>query len=344
MTLLHIAPVTKAEAAARWRLKIEADDAVAQSEDFLAWFAEPLNQDAYERTSAAWGVFEDYLAAPELVRIRRDALDRAHIAPAQRHRFLRRPLVVAAAAMVVSTLIAAAIWQLTTAPDIYRTSIGERRVVSLEDGSHISLDSASRVEVRYTKSERELSLIQGRARFDVAHDIARPFTVAAGDETVIAVGTAFDVERLGKKTLVTLIEGTVIVKTATALELMGKPMMDTVASVAKPKIKPITLLAGQELVAAHNVVPAIKPINLQVATAWETGRLVLNNEPLCEAVERVNRYTENPLEVDPSVASVRISGVFNAGDIAAFVDAVTSYFPVQATISSDKRVLLQKKG
>ena len=52
-------------------------------------------------------------------------------------------------------------------------------------------------------------------------------------------------------------------------------------------------------------------------------------EPLASAAERVNRYARQQIEVDPSVATVGISGVFNAGDADAFIEAVTAYFPVQ---------------
>ena len=90
--------------------------------------------------------------------------------------------------------------------------------------------------------------------------------------------------------------------------------------------------------------PVIRPADLPVATAWESGRLVFNNEPLGEAVERINRYTDRPLKIEPAVANLRISGVFNAGDVGAFIDAVTSYFPVTASTSTDNSILLVKRS
>ncbi len=177
--------------------------------------------------------------------------------------------------------------------------------------------------MHYTQSARQLSLEQGRARFDVSHDISRPFNVTAGNETVVAVGTSFDVERLSGKVLVTLIEGHVVVKS------------NSDASIA--------LAAGQELVANRDAPPLIKVADMPVVTAWETGRLIFNNEPLDEAVARINRYTDKPLTVEPSAAALHISGVFNAGDIDAFVDAVTSYFPIVASTTADNRIVLQKR-
>jgi transmembrane sensor len=84
--------------------------------------------------------------------------------------------------------------------------------------------------------------------------------------------------------------------------------------------------------------------DLQVARAWEAGRLLFRDEPLGDAVARVNRYTSHPVEIDPSIASIRVSGVFNAGDVSSFVSAVTSYFPVQAVTTNTNSILLQPRS
>jgi transmembrane sensor len=81
-----------------------------------------------------------------------------------------------------------------------------------------------------------------------------------------------------------------------------------------------------------------------VANAWPSGRLIFNGDTLGEAVARENRYTDHPIQVDPSIASIRIVGAFNAGDVSAFVSAVTSYFPVQATTTADNAILLQRRS
>jgi transmembrane sensor len=336
------------EEAAIWRVRIEACENLMQSEDFLAWFAEPLNREAYERACSTWNAFEDHQAAPELIVIRRDALHRARAASLQRIVPRSRRWHAFAAMPVLGLFASVAVWQLWLAPTEYVTGIGARQVVTLEDGSRISLDSDTAVQVAYTRAARQLVLERGRARFDVTHNVARPFTVRAGNETVVAVGTSFDVERLGQKVLVTLIEGHVVVKSAEGIvqpaESIMKSAARAVARVEAIAPKPVALAAGQELVASVDMKPAIVPTSLPVATAWESGRLILDNEPLAEAVERVNRYTDKPLIVDPAVASVRVSGVFNAGDVGAFIDAITSYFPVQASVSADNQIVLEKRS
>ena len=84
----------------------------------------------------------------------------------------------------------------------------------------------------------------------------------------------------------------------------------------------------------------IPNVNLDRTTAWQSGKLFFNNEPLADAVVRINRYARQAIVVDPSAAQFRISGVFNAGDADAFVEAVTSYLPVHIEGSSEREVKL----
>ncbi len=323
------------EAAAAWRLRVEEDESVTSSAEFQTWLAERVNLDAYARVSSTWAVFDDFAAAPEIIAIRRDALHRAR--GASRHWVLSRRQILGTlvASLLVVAMAGIGTWQYVFGSVEYVTGIGERRGVTLNDGSRLSLDSNTAVRVEYSKALRRLVLERGRARFDVAHDVNRPFTVTAGNDTVVAVGTSFNVERLQAKVLVTLLEGRVVVKSS--------PPAVTRAN-ETPSPKPTSLIAGQELVMKENARPVIRPADLPVVTAWETGRLVFNNEPLCEAVERINRYTDRPVTVEAEVANLRISGVFNAGDVGAFIDAVTSYFPVTASTSADNRVILLKRS
>ena len=329
---------TRYEEAATWRVQIEADEAVAKSTAFLTWLGDPENLEAYSKACAAWGAVDDHIAASEFIAVRRDAL--GFLRRESLRRLLPRPrrLTAIAAGLIFCLLAGAGLWRYIQLPTEYHTGIGQRLVVALEDGSRISLDSDTAVSVRYSRNARRLVLEQGRARFDVAHDIRRPFTVTAGEETVVAVGTSFDVERLGQKVLVTLIEGRVVVRSAAASP--GPSMARAEAQIPKP----LALHSGQVLVAVADAKPSIKPADLPVATAWEAGRLILNNEPLGEAVERVNRYTDKPLLVDPAIAQLRVSGVFNAGDVATFVDAVTTLFPVQANVNDANQTVLQKRS
>jgi transmembrane sensor len=232
------------------------------------------------------------------------------------------------AAVAIAAIVGALIYLYQGLPTYYKTDIGERRVVALPDGSRISMDSDTQVRVAYRKSARSITLDRGRSRFDVTHDSSRPFTVTAGHQTVVAVGTSFDVERLQSTVLVTLIQGQVVIQGT-------EPTLTTPT---------ISLKAGEQLVVSGDVLRAVTAADPQVARAWEAGRLLFRDERLGDAVARVNRYTAHGIKIDASIASIRISGVFNAGDIGSFVSAVTGYFGVQASTTRDNSILLQPRS
>src|SRR3546814_13438728 len=91
-------------------------------------------------------------------------------------------------------------------PDAYATHIGERQLAVLDDGSRVSLDAVTKVKVRMKDEARQVELLEGRAKFDVAKDPLRPFTVAAGDKLVVDVGTSFSVELIDGQVRVILHE------------------------------------------------------------------------------------------------------------------------------------------
>jgi transmembrane sensor len=323
------------EQAAGWRLNLARDPSLEQSAEYLDWSADPRNVSALEAVREAWSTMGAMDTAPEILELRRQALTSLRGSGASRWSTRKMGALVAAAILAIGIFGAGALYLRLRLPTYYETDIGERRIVALPDGSRISMDSDTKVRVSYYKTARAITLDRGRSRFDVAHDPRRPFTVTAGPETVVAVGTSFNVEQLQSTVLITLIQGQVVIKNA------APPMQ---AATGANLESSVSLKAGEQLVASRNVQPAIVPADLQVAMAWETGHLVFRDEPLGRAVERVNRYTPHPVVIDPSIAAIRISGVFNAGDTGSFVSAVTSYFPVQASTTGSDSILLQPRS
>jgi transmembrane sensor len=327
------------EQATQWFLRVGSE--VPRAEDlseFKRWIdSDPRNEQAYRQVAAAWAGIGAHAAAPDIMVARRNALDDARRAASRRWlvrgRFSHH-LMLAASICVV--LIGTALY-FYLQQGVYSTGIGEQRALRLDDGSLVTLDAKSRVRVAYTDGERLLLLERGRARFDVARDPVRSFRVQAGDQTIVAHGTQFNVERVANTVLVTLLEGRVAVTgIATTPGSSATPLTVTDARSAPAREKKllaapvIELTAGQGLqVRANGSATVVPKIDVQQATAWQSGRLFFDNEPLASAAERVNRYSKLQIEVDPSIANLAMSGSFTAGDVNAFVEAIATYFPVQ---------------
>jgi transmembrane sensor len=332
-TTLNEADESELEAAAKWQLRIEADPSVRQSQPFLEWFSSEKNKAAFERVCGTLSLLNSHRVMPEMLAIRAESLERARAARSPRRPSARLAAYGVAAGLLLACLGGVTYWRMSLRSIEYSTEIGEHKVVDLEDGSRVFLDSDTDVRVKYTRSLRQLKLSKGRARFTVTHNLERPFTVTAGNETVVAVGTTFDVERLGNKVLVTLIQGRIIVKQASS----------SPADAEVPMAKPLVMTVGQQLTVGQDSVPKIETASAPSISAWESGRIILNDEPLADAVARIDRYTDKPVAVDPSVADIRVSGSFEAGDIQSFVDAVTSYFPVRVAVSTNNQLILLKE-
>jgi len=311
--------------ATEWFVRLRADDAdIEDLTRFRRWVEEnPENATAYARVRQSWTAVGDQASTPEIMLGRRDALEDARRAargrwdPSQA-RWMRPAVAAIACVLLVVTSVGAWMWWSRANAGVYTTGVGERRTLTLADGSVVTLDARSRIQVKYRDRERLIDLTQGQARFDVAKDPSRPFRVSAGQETVLALGTQFNVELMADSLLVTLIEGRVAV----------------MPEAPSPRTEPaaqIDLAAGEGLKVRHDGKRIRLPkVDIARVTAWQNGKLFFDNEPLASAAERINRYAREQIQVDASAADVTVSGVFNAGDARAFVEAITAYFPVKA--------------
>jgi transmembrane sensor len=332
------------ETAAEWCARL-SDGPLGPREQlsFQGWLdSDPEHPALFERTVVAWGAIEDQASQPELLKMRGDALDNVH--RAGRRRWSRpgfdwRQLLALAACLLIVVGIGS--WA-RYAPTTYETGIGQRQVVALSDGSSISLDAATRVDVRYLGDRRELWLEHGRAKFSVAKDPLRPFSVQAGDRMVIATGTQFSVEKLADEVRVVLYEGHVAVVDTSRRKsrplVLGEKRIPTEQA----------LSPGRELVipdvALPNALPAARIMDVDPGRSlgWETGLLEFTDEPLGSAVERMNRYGTQKLRVTGTAdRAIPISGQFEGGDTEAFVEGVTSVFPVKAVRDADGTIELR---
>ena len=299
---------------------------------------DPAYADAYRRVQESWGALDAHAESAELMCYREES-----IAYARRHnarRWLKAHIYAPgwrAVATVIgfSTLLGAA-WELSPygyLPGQYRTDIGEQRTVDLEDHSRIVLDAATRLRVRFTQDARIVELQDGQAQFSVAKDPIRPFKVEAGGRTIVAVGTVFTVEYVDNQVHVAMMEGKVAVVPS------APPAIDVGVG------EDISLLAGEELRVSRDGQSTVTPnADLEAATAWREGKVVMRAESLGEAVQRMNRYSRLKIRIDDTLlADKHISGVFEAGDTRGFVSAVQRYLPVTADYKDAHTVRLRLK-
>ena len=317
-----------AEQAAAWVIELE-DAGPRERAACAAWLEEsPLHVEMFLRAGAVDRLAE--LMAPEDVKalasknwndgehstvIPLPGVERAlpnPVAPDQpRTRSRQRFAAIAAS---VLALVAGATWYQAHGPgswDTYNTPVGEQRVISLEDGSTIYVNTDSRIDVRYTNTARELRLRDGEALFKVARDPQRPFQVIVGNTIVQAVGTQFNVYSRAHQTKVAVIEGTVQVfkrGEQSPASTAGSAHGTAVGNAEQ-------LTAGQSIrLRADGAIDSPTPVNIAQVTAWRERRLVFEWQTLGEIAAEFNRYNRTPqirVEGD-EVRSRRYTAVFDA--------------------------------
>ena len=340
------------EQAAAWRIRLTESPELFRA-GFSVWLAaDPANEQAWRAVQTPWMFLGEQSTSPSVVRLRRTALVHAYNALRSnwlRAKLRRPPVRLAAAASVLIALVGGILWW-QHRPLVYTTGPGEQRSVRLADGSRIVLDASGEVTVRYTADARTLALVRGQARFDVAHNPLRPFTVTAAGRKVVATGTAFDVNLIGSELRVTLLKGHVVILPADAsvkpFVPVGEPgvnprMADVAVTGIPPNWQRIALDPGEQLVLAEHAPPHVSRVNVRRVTAWQRGELVFKNEPLRQVLTSIDRYIPEPIVAgDARAGSMRISGVYQEGDVDGFVGTITHYLPVRAHERSDGTVIL----
>jgi transmembrane sensor len=224
----------------------------------------------------------------------------------------------------------------------YATPIGATDTVPLQDGSHITLNTDTSIQVDLGSTERHIELKKGEAYFEVAKDPQRPFIVQAGHKRVIAVGTKFSVRRDHDDVQVAVTEGKVRLEEVpgsspesgyglrerrAAQGRSGGPVLLTAGAVART--------ADAQVIVDQNTIADADRL-----LAWRRGYITFDNTPLAEAVPELNRYNMRKLIIqDPAVADIRIGGSFRATNTDAFLELLHSGHSIVVEHEEDNVIL-----
>jgi transmembrane sensor len=259
----------------------------------------------------------------------------------------RRSWLGTAAAGFVALACIATWLYLTPRERTIETARGERREISLADGTALDLDPETRLRVRYSVDQRDVFLDSGRAFFRVAKDSRRTFIVHSEGALVRAVGTAFGVERAGDSLVVTVSEGKVSVASAQWQAIdrshSSAPASTLPAQAGAAAVTPqVFLKAGEQIVVPRfGHTQAVRHVDSSRELAWAEGRLIFDNEPISSVIERFNRYNHVQLHVDdPGLAQRPISGVFTASDPDSFIAFLQNVISVHAVRDGTQDITL----
>lgn len=321
------AKVHRLEQASLWLQRMRApgqDERVVEA--WLDWCqADPLNQQAFDDIAAIWESSGPLAVGPQ------SALAEADASAVHGRRLMSRRALAASLAGFGFAIAASAWWLHAPRDGVVTTElsspVGVNSVQMLADGSMLELGGGTRVSVTIGKRARRVELHEGELFVIVHHDVRWPFSVDAGRLEVIATGTAFNVLRTIARTTVTVTEGSVAA--------FHEGLADSAPNVR--------LKSGQQLVYSHashsfDVREAV-PGN---ATAWRSGTLAFQGEPLSEVIETINRYAAKSILIDAAeVKALPFKGTARTTQIDAWVRALPHVFPVAIAELDDGRRLIE---
>ena len=322
MTREHKVNSKALDQAAQWAARLASEDASeADWLGFEAWLAHPQNREAYARLEMHVEMVADHAADLRLALTSVDRKGARQIGEKVRRAGAKINWYVWGAGLAAATAAIAfvVIPALNFAPLpiqaemlAYAAPNDGSRVITLADGSEVTLNRGASLRADVGGAERRVELSSGEAAFKVVHDATRPFQVAVGKEVVVDLGTEFNVLNTSSTLEVTVRSGRVRVDLS-----FGQP---------------VHLPAGQQMMLDRVARQAVvSKVNADDVFAWQDGRLVFHNAPLSEVVEQLNRYADKPINMsDQAVASLHFSGVLVIGSSANMVEQLQAFFPIRA--------------
>jgi transmembrane sensor len=294
-----------ARRAAAWFIRLQMADATEQ--DHQACAAWRRSHDDHERAWQLAARFDTHLRAipPE---VGRSTLQRSSVMD-------RRTSIKALATLVILGSAGVTLSRqdaFTTFTADISTGTGERREVTLEDGTRVHLNTDSAVDILYSRDTRALALLKGEIFVSTAPDstgLNRPFFVRSANGSFRPLGTRFSIRQFASYEWLSVQDG------AVAVTPRQTPGVTT------------TVEAGQQANVTSSLVTLLP--NAAEQTDWIDGVLRVEQMRLEDFVNELGRYRPGWTRCQEDVADLRISGVFQLDDTDSALAAIALTLPVR---------------
>lgn len=303
--------------AADWILLFQSGNVSEQQrEAFERWRAtSPAHAQAWQRAEALLTTFD---RIPEGVGS--EALQR--VSRVSRRRALR--------GLALLVLVAPTAWYVRSQlggrwHESAVTARGQRRSMSLPDGTSVVLNTDSAIDVRFTQDKKEITLTRGEILITSHHDGRvddRPFFVRTVQGSLRPLGTRFSVRLLGDATRVAVFEH------AVEISPLG----------AEARV----LSERQQATFTARGILATSSVEDSDAL-WERGMLLLKNHRLADVVAELGRYRAGVLRCDPAVADLRVSGALSLDDTDRALRVLAQMLPVRIESSQPNEILISPR-
>ena len=188
------------------------------------------------------------------------------------------------------------------------TGRGQRQTFTLADGSRLSLNAQSAVDVQFDQHQRLIILRHGELVIQVAADPQRPLRVRSAQGSVQALGTRFLVSQQPDATRVVVLEHSVQATLHNGIQH--------------------TVLQGQSVMLHAERIEALAG-NQGYRADWLAGHLSVLDDSLEQVVNALRPYSRGFVRVDPQVRNLRVQGVFPLNDPRRAFAALAEPLPIR---------------
>lgn len=202
-------------------------------------------------------------------------------------------------------------WRAWTADE--RTHIGQRRNITLADGSRVVLNTDTAINIRFTANERRLQLVRGEILVTTNQDsasIARPFIVETAQSELRPLGTRFTIHQQTMSNRLSVFEGAVEIRLRQDINYRH------------------IVQAGEQVDFSNQGIHEIHPAD-DTSTAWSNGMIIASSMRLANFLAELDRHRPGKLNCDPAVADLRVSGTYPLTDPEDILDALQTTLPVK---------------
>lgn len=303
-------PREVAQRALEWLIDLQSDPRPADTvKNFQRWRAQhPDHERAWQRIEAFNGQLHD-MSSPLHSTIAHATL--APKASARRRQAVKTLAVLIFAGGAGWMVQDQTPWRRWSAD--YRTAVGERRSVTLSDGTQVILNTNSAVNIHFDAGQRTVHLLAGEILITTAkdpHPNRRPFLVQTRQGLSQALGTRYSVQQLDEATNVNVFQSAVEIR---------------LGGTAAPSL---ILQAGQQASFTSSAITPILPA-IESSTAWTDGFIVALGIRLDAFLKDLNRYSTYALSCDPAIAGRRVSGSYALADIDKLLETLSTMLELE---------------
>ena len=298
-------------AAASWYVRLQDQEATDEERrECDQWrLADPMHQRAWQRLDALWRNFDDLEGAA--TDPAQATLEKLSTRKCTKRRVKR---TIGTTITCVGVLVLVSEWMHPHLLVDHYTGVARREAVTLPDGSQLTLDARSAVDIRYSSTERRVILREGQILAQVNQDPAhRPFIVQTKEGTATALGTRYTVSVHRQGMVVNVIESSV---RACAADDGAQACTD--------------LEPGQSATVSNGNVARMYGSGYTDPAAWTQGYLALDNQPLSRVLHDLKAYHSGFLLYDDkSLESIRVSGVIPLDNSTQALNTLAATLPIR---------------